>query len=68
MEKLNINFTLGENDLAKIEVKDLYIILEKPNGEVIYDISNGSGSFTFEKREMFLQLKRKYLLINLKKN
>ena len=62
MEKLNINFTLGENDLAKIEVKDLYIILEKPSGEVIYDISNGSGSFTFEKREMFFTIKEEVLI------
>ena len=62
LEKLNINFTLGENDLAKIEVKDLYIILEKPSGEVIYDISNGSGSFTFEKREMFFTIKEEVLI------
>jgi len=62
LEKLNINFSLGENDLAKIEVKDLYIILEKPNGEVIYDISNGSGSFTFEKREMFFTIKEEVLI------
>ena len=62
LEKLNINFTLGENDLAKIEVKDLYIILEKPSGEIIYDISNGSGSFTFEKREMFFTIKEEVLI------
>ena len=62
LEKLNINFTLGENDLAKIEVKDLYIIFEKPSGEVIYDISNGSGSFTFEKREMFFTIKEEVLI------
>ncbi len=62
LEKLNINFSLGENDLAKIEVKDLYIILEKPSGEVIYDISNGSGSFTFEKREMFFTIKEEVLI------
>ena len=62
LEKLNINFTFGENDLAKIEVKDLYIILEKPSGEIIYDISNGSGSFTFEKREMFFTIKEEVLI------
>ena len=67
MEKLNINFTLGENDLAKIEVKDLYIILEKPNGEVIYDISNGSGSFTFEKRNVFT-IKEEVLIDKSEKN
>ena len=38
LDKLNINFTLGENDLAKIEVINLYISLVKPNGDIIYDI------------------------------
>ena len=52
MEKLNINFTLGENDLAKIEVKDLYIILE--NQMVKYqDISNGSDHSLSKKRNVF---------------
>ncbi len=62
LDKLNINFTLGENDLAKIEVINLYISLVKPNGDIIYDISNGSGSFTFEKREMFYTLNEELLI------
>ena len=68
LDKLNINFTLGENDLAKIEVINLYISLVKPNGDIIYDISNGSGSFTFEKREMFYTLNEELLIDKSEKN
>ena len=62
LSKLNINFTLEENDLALIEVIGIYISIEKPNNEVLYDISKGSGSFTFEKREMFYSLKEEVLI------
>ena len=44
LDRLSINLTLNENDLAKIEVVDVYISIEKPNGEIIYDISKGSGT------------------------
>ncbi len=62
LNKLNINFTLEENDLSLIEVMDIYISIEKPNNEVLYDISKGSGSFTFEKREMFYTIKEEVLI------
>ena len=46
LDRLSINLTLNENDLAKIEVVDVYISIEKPNGEIIYDISNMITNFT----------------------
>ena len=33
-----------------------------PSGQVLYDISRGSGSFTFEKREMFYSIKDEILI------
>ena len=62
LSKLNINFTLKENDLSLIEVIDIYISIEKPNNEVLYDISKGSGSFTFNKRELFYTIKEEVLI------
>ena len=67
LDRLSINLTLNENDLAKIEVVDVYISIEKPNGEVIYDISKGSGTFTFEKREEFYTIKEGVLVDRSKK-
>ena len=53
---------LSENDLAKIEVVNIYIALEKPNNEIIYDITKGSGTFTYEKRESFYTIKDEILI------
>ena len=64
---MSINLTLNENDLAKIEVVDVYISIEKPNGEIIYDISKGSGTFTYEKREEFYTIKEGILVDRSKK-
>ena len=67
LDRLSINLTLNENDLAKIEVIDVYISIEKPNGEIIYDISKGSGTFTYEKREEFYTIKEGVLVDRSKK-
>ena len=67
LNRLAINLTLNENDLAKIEVVDVYISIEKPNGEIIYDISKGSGTFTYEKREEFYTIKEGVLVDRSKK-
>lgn len=67
LDRLSINLTLNENDLAKIEVVDVYISIEKPNGEIIYDISKGSGTFTYEKREEFYTIKEDILVDRSKK-
>jgi cell division protein ZapB len=34
----------------------------KPSGQVLYDISKGSGSFTYEKREIFYSIKDEILI------
>ncbi len=67
LDRLSINLTLNENDLAKIEVVDVYISIEKPNGEIIYYISKGSGTFTYEKREEFYTIKEGVLVDRSKK-
>ena len=67
LDRLIINLTLNENDLAKIEVVDVFISIEKPNGEIIYDISKGSGTFTYEKREEFYTIKEGVLVDRSKK-
>ena len=62
LEKIKIDFSLSENDLAKIEVINIFILIKKPDGEIIFDISRGSGSFTFEKRELIYTLKEEILI------
>ena len=62
LNKLITNFTVLENSLSKIEVLDIYLRIIKPSGQVVYDISKGSGSFTFDKRELFYSIKDEILI------
>ena len=62
LNKLVVNFTVLENSLSKIEVLDIYLRIIKPSGQVLYDISKGSGSFTFDKRELFYSTKDEILI------
>ena len=61
LSKINIEFKVLENSLSKIQVIGIYLIIINPSGQVLYDISRGSGSFTFEKREMFYSIKDEIL-------
>ena len=62
VNKIIIDTEINENEIAKIEVIDIYIIIKKPDGSVMYDISKGSGSFTYENRELFYTLKKEILI------
>ena len=62
LNKLIVNFTVLENSLSRIEVLDIYLRIIKPSGQVVYDISKGSGSFTFDKRELFYSIKDEILI------
>ncbi|MAS39354.1 MAG: hypothetical protein CMB84_05110 [Flammeovirgaceae bacterium] len=62
LSKINIEFTVLENSLSKIQVIGIYLRIIKPSGQVLYDISRGSGSFTYEKREMFYSIKDDILI------
>lgn len=62
LNKLIVNFTVLENSLSKIEVLNIYLRIIKPSGQVVYDISKGSGSFTFDKRELFYSIKDEILI------
>ena len=62
VNKIIIDFEINENEIAKIEVLNIYIRVEKPDGSVMYDISKGSGSFTYENRELFYTLKKEILI------
>ena len=42
--------------------------IEKPDGNIMFDISKGSGSFIFENRELFYTIKREVLIDKLSKS
>ena len=59
--QLKIQFTVLENEIAPIEGKDLLLRVVAPDGNVLFDVSRGSGSFTFESRELFYTAKQEIL-------
>ncbi|WP_421765637.1 chromosome segregation protein SMC [Ekhidna sp.] len=61
IEQLKIQFTVVENEIAPIEGKDLLLRVIAPDGNVLFDVTRGSGSFTFENREMFYTAKQEIL-------
>lgn len=61
IDKLKITFTVLENEVAPIEGKELYIRIVDPNGDVLFDMARGSGSFIYEGRDMFYSAKHEIL-------
>ena len=61
IDQLKIQFTVLENEIAPIEGKELLLRVVAPDGNVLFDVSRGSGSFTFENRELFYTAKQEIL-------
>lgn len=53
INQLKIQFTVLDNEIAPIEGKELLLRITAPDGKVLFDVTRGSGSFTFEGRELF---------------
>jgi len=62
LKKLIVNFTGLGNSRSRRAVLEIYLRIIKPSGQVVYDISKGSGSFTFDKRELFYSIKDEILI------
>jgi hypothetical protein len=61
VEQLKITFTVSENKVAPTEGKELLIRIVAPDGNVLFDVARGSGSFTFDGRELFFTQKQEIL-------
>lgn len=61
IEQLKIVFTVSENKVAPIEGKQLLVRILGPDGNVLFDVARGSGSFVFEGRELFYSAKQDIL-------
>jgi cell division protein ZapB len=53
LEKLKVDFTLAENKVAPIEGKKIMIRIIDENGQVIFDVGRGSGTFVYKDKEEF---------------
>ena len=58
---LKISFNIVENKVAPIEGKEILVKITAPDGNVIFDVANGAGTFIFEGREEFFTVKKDIL-------
>lgn len=64
VKQLKIDFNLAENNVAPIEGKKIMIRIIDENGQVIFDVARGSGTFIFNGKEEFYTASQEILFDN----
>lgn len=64
LEKLKVEFNLAENKVAPIEGKKILIRVIDENGQVIFDVAKGSGTFMLNNKEEFYTAAQEILFDN----
>lgn len=58
IDRLRVNFKLGENAVAKQNEKEFFLRILDPEGAVLSDMATGSGSFMFNGKELIYSSKQ----------
>src|SRR5258706_13506097 len=66
LQKLKVDFNLAENKVAPIEGKRILIRIIDENGQVIFDVAKGSGTFISNGKEEFYTAAQEILFDNTK--
>lgn len=53
LARLKVNFTIAKNDVAPLSAKEILLRIIDENGQVIFDVDKGSGSFILDGKETF---------------
>jgi len=61
-----VEFNLAENKVAPIEGKKIIIRVIDENGQVIFDVAKGSGTFIYNSKEEFYTSAQEILFDNTK--
>jgi cell division protein ZapB len=64
IQQLRVEFNLAENSVAPIEGKKIMIRIIDENGQVIFDVARGSGTFIFQGKEEFYTASQEVLFDN----
>lgn len=64
LQKLKVDFNLADNKVAPIEGKKIIIRVIDENGQVIFDVAKGSGTFIFNGKEEFYTAAQEILFDN----
>lgn len=66
LQKIRVEFNLAENKVAPIEGKKILIRIIDENGQVIFDVAKGSGTFLLNGKEEFYTAAQEILFDNTK--
>ena len=64
LAQLQVKFNLAKNDVAPVEGKDIMIRVLEPDGNVVFDVARGSGTFMHDGKEMYYTAKQNILFDN----
>ncbi len=64
IDKLKVTFSIADNKVAPIEGKDIMIRVIDSNGQVLFDVANGSGTFMLNDKETFYTATQEILFDN----
>jgi cell division protein ZapB len=64
LAKLKVEFNIAENKVAPIEGKKIMIRVADENGQVIFDVARGSGTFLLNGKEEFYTVVQELLFDN----
>jgi myosin heavy subunit len=64
VDKLKVEFSLAQNDVAPVEGKKIMIRVIDDNGQVIFDVARGSGTFIYNGKEEFYTASQEILFDN----
>ena len=64
LAQLQVTFKLAKNDVAPIEGKDIIVRVLEPDGNVVFDVARGSGTFMHDGKEMYYTSKQNILFDN----
>lgn len=68
LEKLKIEFSIADNKVAPIEGKKIFVRIIDENGQVIFDVAKGSGTFLLNGKEEFYTSVQEILFDNSKQH
>lgn len=66
LEKLKVEFVVADNKVAPVEGKKILIRVIDENGQVIFDVAKGSGTFILNGKEEFYTSSQEILFDNTK--
>ncbi len=64
IDKLKVEFNIAKNDVAPIQGKEILMRIIDDNGNALFDVARGSGTFMLDGKETFYTAKQEILFDN----